>query len=350
MIQRAAPETPVPDATLAHPTGRLSHGARWALGLAWLLAIGALFMVMTLSQRVGNLQEQLARQTADAMKTAIEARTLARHADEQVQSASAKVAALEGRVGDLVAYRDKMETLVQSVVRARDENVVVELEAALRFAQDQAQLTGSPRPLLAALHTAETRLSQGVDPRLAPVSQAVARDLDRMQNARFPDTAGLLARIEQVQREADTLPLGKGREGAGGTPPEQTVTAPANASWWTRVRLSISNGFCRIFRCSGTSVDLRSLQPDQIMLIRQNLRLRLEGARLGLLARQYASSRADLDAARVLVQNWFDPTSPRTQAVVKTLSELQDLVRAPDWPDISDTLAALRKLESAGND
>jgi hypothetical protein len=36
--------------------------------------------------------------------------------------------------------------------------------------------------------------------------------------------------------------------------------------------------------------------------------------------------------------------------VVKTLSESQDLVRAPDWPDVSDTLAALRKLESTGND
>jgi uroporphyrin-3 C-methyltransferase len=349
VIQPAAPEQPVSDATVVHSAARLSRGAWWGLGFAWALALVALFMAVTLSQRVGNLQEQLARQTADAMKTSVEARTLARHADEQVQSTSAKVAALEGRVGDLMAYRDKMETLVQSVVRARDENVVVELEAALRFAQDQAQLTGSPRPLLAALHTAEARLSQGVDPRLAPVSQAVARDLERIQHARFPDTAGLLVRIDQVQREVDTLPLGKARGGAGTSPPEQPA-APANASWWARVRRSISNGFCRIVRCSGNVVDLQALRPDQVMLIRQNLRLRLEGARLGLLARQYASSRTDLEAALVLVQNWFDPTSPRTQAVVKTLSESQDLVRAPDWPDVSDTLAALRKLESTGND
>lgn len=348
MNHHAASDPATADA-LSDRIARLSRGARFGLALAWVLAAGSLIMMLMLSQRFNHLQEQLARQTADAIKTSVEARTLARHADEQAQRASTKVAALEGRVGDLMAYRDKMETLVQSVVRARDENVVVELEAALRFAQDQAQLTGSTRPLLAALHTAEKRLNQGVDPKLAPVSQAVARDLVRLQNARVPDTAGLLVRIEQVLREVDTLPLAKERQGRISSPYE-SAPAPAAASWWSRVRLGVSNGLCRALGCTADGADLRTLRPDQVMLVRQNLRLRLESARLGLLARQYASSRTDLQAASDLVQTWFDPTSPRTQGASKMLTELIELVRAPEGADVIDTLAALRKVESHSDD
>lgn len=337
---------PRADAPSARP-GRLSRGARFGLGLAWGLAFLSLILVVTLSQRFSLLQEQLARRTADAIKTSVESRTLAQRADEQAQSASTKVAVLEGRVGDLMAYRDKLETLVQSVVRARDENVVVELEAALRFAQDQAQLTGSTRPLLAALHTAERRLNQGVDPRLAPVSQAVARDLERLRNARVPDTAGLLARIEQVLREVDALPL---RQDPRAEPSAPVESNAAGASWWSRVRQGISNGVCRIIGCAPDRTDLQTLRPDQALLVRQNLQLRLEGARLGLLARQYASARADLEAAAKLVATWFDPASPRTQAVGKSLAELTELVRPPEGADVSDTLAALRQVRSHGDD
>ena len=51
--------------------------------------------------------------------------------------------------------RQQLDELMQSLSRSRDENLVVDIESALRLAQQQAQLTGSAEPLLAALRTAE---------------------------------------------------------------------------------------------------------------------------------------------------------------------------------------------------
>ena len=45
--------------------------------------------------------------------------------------------------------------------------------------EDQARLTGSIEPLLAALRTAERRAQRSGDPRLAPVAVAAARDMER---------------------------------------------------------------------------------------------------------------------------------------------------------------------------
>jgi hypothetical protein len=70
---------------------------------------------------------------------------------------------------------------MQSLSRSRDENLVVDIESAIRLAQQQAQLTGSVQPLLAALNSAEQRLTKVAQPRLAPVLRAVTRYIERIK-------------------------------------------------------------------------------------------------------------------------------------------------------------------------
>lgn len=320
----------------------LPRSVRWALAVAWLLALLALLLVLLLRSRINNLQLQLARQTADAVTTAVEARTLAKRADEQAQSLGLKVSALEARVGDLTSYRDRLEHMVKAVQRARDENVVVDLEATLRFAQDQSQLTGSERPLLAALRAAEQRLNQSTEPRLIGVAQAVARDLQRLRDVHMPDTAGLLARTEQLLREVDSLPLNATLE-AGATSASKKAAAagepPATQpSWWAR--------WWGAAEPAQHLPAVDALRPDERLLARASLRLRLEGARLGILARQYGAARTDLAAAMDILSAWFDVQAPRTQAALQLLAQLRDLAQAPAIPDVSDTLSALQRVES----
>lgn len=320
----------------------MPRGAKWALAIAWMLALIALFLVLMLRSRVNNLQMQLARQTANAATTAVEARTLAKRADEQAQGLGLKLSVLEARVGDLTSYRDRLEHMVKAVQRARDENVVVDLEATLRFAQDQSQLTGSERPLLAALRAAEQRLNQSTDPRLIGVAQAVTRDLHRLNDVHAPDTAGLLARIEQLLREVDSLPLNARLDSHGAG--KQAVAAPQAAeqqhtSWWARWWGAGESA-------SHVPALADALQPDQRQLARASLRLRLEGARLGVLARQYDAARSDLGGAMDILSAWFDVRAPRTQAALQLLGQLRDLAQAPAIPDVSDTLSALQRVEN----
>lgn len=335
---------PAPDTASARP--RAQRAMRWALVLAWVLVVIALLLVLALRSRVNNLQQQLARQMAGAVTTAVEARTLAKRADEQAQSLALKVAALEVRVGDLANYRDRLQEMVKAAQRARDENVVVELESTLRFAQDQSQLTGSERPLIAALHVAEQRVSQSADPRLIGVAQAVARDLQRLRDVHTPDTAGLLARISQLLQEVDSLPLNAAlavnstdKKTAAAPTPSTPSPSPASTSWWARWWGAVEPP-------ARPPIPVDAVHADQGLLARANLRMRLEGARLGLLARQYDAARTDLGAAMDVLSTSFDVRAPRTQAALQLLAQLRDLAQAPALPDLGDTLTALQHVEA----
>ena len=344
----AAP--PAAPAAPPHPAAPRLHGASHGLWLAWLLAAVGLVLSLMLWQKLGGMQEQLARQSSDAGTQSVEARTLARQAEEGVRDMAGKVAALDARVAELAAYRAQLDELVHSVTRARDENLAVDLEAALRLAQDQTQLTGSVEPLLAALRTAERRLARSSDPRLAPVGRAVARDLERVKAASLPDAAGLLARLDQLLRQVDDLPAGNDVHPARGAPGAAGAPAATTDSWWGRLWQGVrdeAQGLLRVSRVERPEASMMS--PEQVFFVRENLKLRLQGARLALLARQYEAARADLSAAASALGTWFDPASRRTQAAATLLQQIQASTRAAELPRVDETLVALgHAVASAG--
>lgn len=348
--QSASPPPLAQPGSEAAPATYSARGAAVSVGLwvAWVLAALALGASILLWQKVTAMQEQLARQSAEASSQSVEARTLARQAEAEARDAVGKLAALDGRVSDLAAYRAQMEELVQTVARARDENLAADLEAALRLAQDQAQLTGSVQPLLAALRTADRRLSRAADPRLAPVASAVARDLERIKNVNMPDAAALLARIDQLLRQVDDLPMansvGKRRLAA-----PREAPAPAAATWWERWARAMAEEARALLRVSRVEhPDATLLSPDQAFFVRENLKLRLQGARLAILVRQYEAARADLAAASGMLGTWFDPASRRTQAAATLLQQIQGGTRGAELPRLDDTLVALGNATAAG--
>ena len=136
-----------------------------------------------------------------------EARTIARQAQEQVTEATARLTLAETRLSEVALQRHQLEELMQSLSRSRDENLVVDVESAIRVAQQQAQLTGSLEPLVAALKSAQQRIERAAQPRLAPVQRAIGRDLERLGSASVNDTTGLLAQIDELVRQVDDLPV-----------------------------------------------------------------------------------------------------------------------------------------------
>jgi uncharacterized protein HemX len=164
----------------------------WAFGvllLAVLAAVGALLSW----QKINHVQEELARRSTDTGTQAMEARTLARQSQEATRELSARLLATETRLNEVSLQRTQLEELMRSLSRSRDDNLVIDLEAGLRLAQQQALLTGSAEPLLAALKSAELRLVRAAQPRLSPVQRAmgqvqvhgaaaVRRVIDRLQD------------------------------------------------------------------------------------------------------------------------------------------------------------------------
>jgi uroporphyrin-3 C-methyltransferase len=88
------------------------------------------------------------------------------------------------------------------------------------------------------------------------------------------------------------------------------------------------------------------LAPTQSVYLKENLRLRLLSARLGLLARDGRSYATDLKQAAALVERYFDTGDAAVQGVLVQLGDLADAQITPERPSINDTLSALRVLQS----
>jgi uroporphyrin-3 C-methyltransferase len=332
--------TPVP----APLPPRQSALSRTVLLVLALLAGAGLLSSVMLWQRLSAIQEHLARQTADSGANAIEARALARQAQDIARDAAARQLVLETRLSEVALQRTQLEDLIQSLSRSRDENLLGDIDSALRLAQQQTQLTGSAEPLLAELRTSDQRLARAAQPRLARLRASIARDIERIRLTSVTDVPALLARLDDVVRQVDDLPVANAVPARLLNEPVRKTTAQGGV-WWERLRdalLEDARGLVRVSRIDQPDAVL--LAPEQATFLRENLKLKLLNVRLSLLARQNDTARADLATAVAALNKYFDPASRRTQAVATQLQQVQAQVRSAEVPRVNDTLAAIATL------
>ena len=344
--------------------------AAWTLAqlMAWLtggLAVVALIGCALLWQKLDRIQEELAKRSLDAGAQSLEARGLARQAQDSTRELAARQTLLETRLSEVSLQRSQLEELMQTLSRSRDETLVVDVESALKLAQQQAQLAGTAEPLLAALQAADQRIARATQPRLNPLQRAIVRDLDRIRSANLTDVPALLLKLDELSRLTDELPLANGpvtKLSTAASPTPAVGKSAANASAPTESRpllpdwmgLSVINAWgqrllntawseasklLRVSRIDQPEAALMS--PEQGFFLRENLKLRLLNARMGLLSRQTDTARADLVTANDWLVKYFDATSRKTQTAAQLLQQVQSQLKTSDLPRLDETMAAL---------
>lgn len=332
------PQAPAPTPPVLQPT---AEPALW-LYLSALVAVVALGTGVLLWQKVQAMQENLARQSADAVGQSTDAKTSAHQARDLAMETAAKLAVTDAKLTEVALQRAQVEELIQSLSRSRDENLVVDIEAAVRLAQQQAQLTGSIEPLVSALKMADVRLGRAAQPRLAPLQRAIARDIARVQNTPLSDTPALLLQLDELVLLADELQIANA---VGITAPVDTLARKpqeAVGDWWWRVLAVLREEAKSLVRVSKiTEPEAALLSPEQSFFVRENFKLRILNARLGLMARQIGPARADIATAAESLKRYFAPQSRRTQTAAALLQQVQTKMRTLDVPRVDETLAAL---------
>jgi uroporphyrin-3 C-methyltransferase len=358
---------PASNAALARPVAadagrRGTRALSFAVLLLAVVAIVAIVLAWRADQRVRSSERELVKRQQDSALQVTEATLLARQAQEGAREAQAKVALLEARLNEVAIQRGQLEALAQTVARSRDENLVADSEASLRAALQQAALTGSAEPVVAALKQIDDRFARADAPRLEPVRRAIARDLDRVKAASVADVATLSIKLEEAVRMVDELPLLSAaephRDLARGAKPRPGAAAPADSP---ASASGLGDWLSRSFGQAGHAVvesvwdEVRSLvritridhpeamlvAPDQAFFLRENMKLRLLNARLSLLARQFDAAQADVRWVKGVIERYGDRSSRRTQIALDLLVQVVQQARqsAPVRPD--ETFAAL---------
>lgn len=342
--------------------------ARWlwpALAVIGALCIASLLLAWKTEQRGAGLEQELVRRQQDMAGKVTEARALAKQAQESAGATAAKVALLEARVAEVAVQRTQLEDLIQSLSRSRDESVLVDIEAGIRVALQQAAITGSAEPLVVTLQQSDERLSRHGQPRLEGVRRAIGRDLDRVKASSVTDIASLAIKLDEAVRLIDELPLlgvadARRAADAVGSPSMVKVdgasgaSAPAttagSAPGWGRQAVATWNAFgekvwgearslVRVSRIDHPEAML--LAPEQSFFVRENLKLRLLNARLALLSRQLDTAQTDLQASQTTLDRYFDRTSKRTVLASELMRQVAGQARQVTVPRPDDTLAAL---------
>lgn len=318
----------------------LQRGLRLAI---WVLLALALVSSGLLWQKLDNIQIQLARQSSEAGLSASQALVTARQAQDVAVDSAAKVALFDQRLAEVALQRSQLEELMQSLSRARDENLLVDMESALALAQQQAQLTGSMEPVILTLQAVDVRLARAAQPRLARVQRAVAKDLVRLKSMALVDTPALLVKMDELALLIDEIPL------ANALPPKvldkpKLARTPTEAvvQWGERLLQSVQTelkDLVRVSRINDPQAVL--LSPEQSFFVRENLKLRVLNARLGLLARQVDAVRSDLKLTAATIGRYFDPGARNTQTALALVKQMQTEFGTFEQPRVDETLAAL---------
>lgn len=325
---------------------------------AMMMAVVGLVVAGLLWQRLNLTQQELARRSQDAGVQAGQAKGMAEQSQLLTQALQARLTLAEARLSEVSLQRSQLDELMASLSRSRDDTLVHDLSANLRLAHQQAELTGSLAPLVAALQAADERISRVAQPRLNPVQRAIVRDLERIKLAPLDDVSAVVLRIDELSRQVDGWPLIHAQPFEVALVPAQPFSLAsadqtfnwmnAMGQWWLEQWWWLwghaSDEFRSLVRISRIdSPEAALLAPDQAFFLRENIKLRLLNARLALMARHGDVVRSDLQAVKNLLERYFRLDAPQVIQAIQELSRVLEQVNDTEVPRADETLAALSK-------
>ncbi|UCD67233.1 MAG: uroporphyrinogen-III C-methyltransferase [Betaproteobacteria bacterium] len=347
----ATADRPVAEQTSSAPSKTADDAPRQRRGASAVIAMLALLIALAaagftawqnyeLRRERAQLELELARKLDQLETIGNDSRRLSSDAREVMRDIEARLGQLEARLAGMQNQRLAIETLYEELSHSRDEWTLAEVEQILLVASQQLQLAGNVKAALIALEAADARLARSDRPQLTQVRRVIAEDIERLKASPFVDVTGIGLKLERVIARVDELPLmmeTRPVAGHGG------AAADASDEGW---RLLITEmwhdlrSLVRIRRSDAPETPL--LAPDQAFFLRENLKLRLLGARLALLARDQQAYRADLAAAVEWSRRYFDAAAPAVASSIETLNELAESNIQIKLPDVSASLDAVR--------
>jgi uroporphyrin-3 C-methyltransferase len=341
------PENREPAAQPAKQSSAARGGARpWFRHPAAIIAVATLALLAwqwyDSRQQINTLQLELARRLAAADAQNRESRGLAEQVREATREAQIKLGVLEAKLQESQNQQIALEALYQELSRGRDESLLADVEQTLLVANQQLQVAGNVKSALIALQAADARLARLARPRLAGLRKVIARDIERLKLAPYVDVIGLSARIDNLSNTIGSLPLAM-EVRPPGTPSAKKSAADPDDNAWTRFTRELWRDMRDLVRIQNLDrPDLPLLTPTQAYFLRENLRLRLLGARLALLAHDEKSFRADLKAARDWLARYYDMRDKTVANAAAAVRQLHDTQIGIDLPDVAASLDAVR--------
>lgn len=278
--------------------------------------------------------------------------------ESQLTQAHEKLAQTQGAVGEMrdqvtsklaVLEKDQIQfqnriqesvaTVEKELMRSQTQRVLAEVEHYLKVAQQRVQVEKEVRAAENALQVALTRLNELSDSEYGKLRQTISDNLAALRAVKQADISGIAKRIGELQAGIDSLPI-KGMEkrfALAGGEEEQ-----AKGSVWDKTLASLRRGLHKVVHIRRQDEPVMPLlAPEHSFFLYQNIRLKLEVARLALLKRDQPVYRDSLRNAHQWARKYLAATAASEQ-VINSLQSLAGLDIDPALPDLGNALQLLR--------
>ena len=299
--------------------------------------------ISELSGRVNESRRSLSELNTELAGLADSDETTRSRIEALQQEVDDRIRQLDSLPGRMSGVESSVAALQGVSAGARDSWLLAEAEYYMQIANAQLQLGNNPRLAMLALGMADERVVQMANPRLTDVRRAIADELAALEVMEKPDIEGAALTLASLSRVVESLPLytvdQAGGQDEAGVDPELSGTARA----WASVKSAMSG----LVRVTPPDEETRALlTPDAAQLIRSNLALQLQAARLALLRGEQAIFEQSLDDAVALIGDYFDSSSAQVHGALQTISEIRGSMVAVSPPDISESLSLLRQYRT----
>jgi len=249
------------------------------------------------------------------------------------------------------ALNDAFSNLLKTRRHLRNDWLLAEADYLLRLANHRLLLARDTGSALAAMQTADERLRELADPAVIPVRNTLAEDISRLKAVPEPDIAGLSARLSALAHGIDSLPLLSAYTARKPTNVEADSSENTRVEDWKQLPEAIWRDIKKLLvirERHGKVIPL--LSPEQHFFLIQNLKLKLEQARLALLNAEQDIYKERLQTAADWIRDFFKADDPATQAMLAQLEQLATENIKPRLPDISASYRALQDFREQQTD
>jgi uncharacterized protein HemX len=259
---------------------------------------------------------------------------------------------LQAQQGELTSRQKELMGSVEKVYQDLDRNLdsfaLEEVEQLLRIANHSAALAGDAGTALTALQLADRRLQDLGNPGLLEVRKQIGAELTQLKSVEPVDLPGIAVRLSNMSRNVEQLPLlnEPDRLLPSGGDPAATAQTPDDDDAWMRAGRELLADLRNLVRIQNVSESAKPLlTPEQRYFLFNNLKVMLSGSQIAALRKDSATFRSNLDQAKQWLQEYFDTEQHAVRQLIADIDELSKVDLAPQLPDISGSLTALKDIK-----
>ncbi len=344
-----------PRAAPSSTAGQPARTRRSRIALAWrwsgpALGGAALVFAFTLGQRVDLLEGGALRRLDGGDKRIAQLEASLKVSQDLIRDLQQRQALVDSRMAEAQSLYSQVEKVYRGLIQESADAVLAEAESVMSLATQQLSLGTDPRAAVMALQEVDQRLVRQKDPTLAPLRKALLGDIERLKAHPVADIAGMAARIDGLITLVDQLPLSSTVQPR---PRATDPNAPGRPGGFEEGLASSGIAYLReelqkLIRVrrvdEGHSV---LLAPDQAYFLRENMRLLLLNARLGMLARNELQFQTDLSRAAEWITRYYDADNRLVVGALAQLKQLRTARLGLEPPLPGESLRAVRALRSS---